>query len=72
MIFDFVDAPLQVKTLDCFPNFAPRKLFDHLFQLRVFLTDNFFEPNRFHACFLKLSKWPPGFYGLMLPMVAYQ
>jgi hypothetical protein len=66
MIFDFVNVSLQTETLNGFMDLAPRKLFDYFFQLRVFLPHDLFEPARFHSCFLKLSKRPPGFHEIRL------
>lgn len=58
--------------LDCFANLAPRKLLDHSFQFRVFLAHNLFQPDRHHACFLKLRKRSPSLYSFMLPQVAHK
>src|ERR1035441_2735214 len=36
------------------------------------LTHDFIEPDRLHACILKLREGTPGLHSLMLPTVAYQ
>jgi hypothetical protein len=72
VIGNLMDAALPVKILDCLSHFAARKLLDGLFQLRVFLAHDLIEPDRLHACVLKLCKGPPGLHGLMLSPVAYQ
>src|ERR1019366_5968216 len=67
-----MDSPLPVKVLNGLPHVAAGKLLDHGFQLRVFLTRDFIEPDRLHACILKLREGTPGLHSLMLPTVAYQ
>ena len=64
-----MDSALPVKILDCFAHFAPRKLLDYLFQLRVFLA-HYLELHRLHAGVLELREGSPGFNGLVLSPVA--
>ena len=67
-----MDPPLPVKVLNGLPHFTARKLLDHGFQFRVFLAHDLIEPDRLHACVLKLCEGPPGLHSLMLPPVAYE
>jgi hypothetical protein len=62
---DLVDSALPVKILHCFAHLAPRKLFDHRFQFRVFLAHDFFELDCFHAGVPELREGPPGLDRLM-------
>jgi hypothetical protein len=56
--------------LYCYAHLAPCKLLDYLFQFRVFLAHDLFEPHGFHPSVLELREGPPGFDRLMLPPVA--
>ena len=64
------DSTLPVKILDCFVHFAPRKLFDHPFQLRVFLAYDLFKLHRLPTSVRELREGPSGFDRLKLPPVA--
>lgn len=67
-----MDAALPLQTLHGLAHFAPRKLLDHLFQVRVFLADNLSELHRFYARVLKLREGTPRLDRFMLPPVANQ
>ena len=67
-----MDATLPRQPGNGVSHLAPRQLFDHLFQFRVFLAYNFVELHRLHARFLKLREDATGFHRFMLARVAHQ
>ena len=64
-------SPLLIKTVDSRSNVTTRQLFDSLFQFRVLLPHNLFEPHRPHSSFLKLRERTARFDRFVLPRVAY-
>jgi hypothetical protein len=69
---NLMDAPLPLQALHGLTHLAPRKLLDHLFQLRVFLADDLFELHCFHARVLELRERTPRLDRLMLSSVAHK
>ena len=56
---NLMDAALPLQTLHGFAHLATRKLFDHLFQLRVFLANDLFELHCLHAASWSCAKGRP-------------
>src|SRR5579883_1709900 len=69
---DFVDAPLLLEAVNRFFDMVSSEQINRLLQLRVVLTDDFFQAHGSHPGLLELLKRPSGFDRLMLPDVTDQ